>query len=74
MPGTRNNYANLKSQCGWKRAELINDHKMRVSAEGHRETIIEEVSATLKEKDAGQGNTVTINTEGRSEGGVGPIA
>jgi hypothetical protein len=25
---------------------------MRVSAEGHRDTIIEEISATLKEKDA----------------------
>lgn len=52
MPGQRTNYANLKSQCGWKLAELINEHKMRVSAEGHRDTIIEEVSATLKEKDA----------------------
>ena len=52
MPGMRNNFANLKSQCGWKLAELINDHKMRVRAEGHREAIIEEVSATLKEKDA----------------------
>jgi hypothetical protein len=52
MPGRRTNYANLKSQCGWKLAELINEHKMRVSAEGHRDTIIEEISATLKEKDA----------------------
>ena len=52
MPGQRTNYANLKSQCGWKLAELINEHKMRVSADGHRDTITEEVSATLKEKDA----------------------
>lgn len=53
VPKTR--FANLKAQCGWKIAELINEHKMCVSgqAEKYRDKIIEEVSALLRDKDPG---------------------
>lgn len=53
----RQNFANLKAQCGWKAAELINTHKMAVRVEGYRDDIIEELSTTLREKDP--------DTEGR---------
>jgi phage terminase large subunit len=50
--GYRQNYANLKAQCGWKLAELINEHKIAVRIGEHHDQIIEEISATLREKDA----------------------
>lgn len=52
MPSYKQNYANLKAQCGWKLAELITDHKVSIRVEGYREHIIEELSAILKERDA----------------------
>lgn len=45
------NFANLKSQCAWKIAELINEHKVAFKAPDYRETIIEELSALLRQKD-----------------------
>lgn len=53
----RQNFANLKAQCGFKAAELINTHKIAVRIEGYRDDIIEELSTTLREKDP--------DTEGR---------
>lgn len=44
-------YANLKSQCGWKLAELINEHKISVSVPEYRERIIAELTAELKNGD-----------------------
>ena len=45
------NFYNLKSQCGWKIAELINEHMVAIKVPELRETIMEEVSAILKQKD-----------------------
>lgn len=45
------NYANLKSQCAFKIAELINEHKVAFKVQDYREIIIEELTALLKEKD-----------------------
>lgn len=47
---TKPNYKNLKAQCGWKLAELINEHKIAFKAENYRETIIEELSSLLRDK------------------------
>lgn len=50
--GAQVNFANIKSQCGFKAAELINTHKMAIRTPEYRATIIEELSAILREKDS----------------------
>ena len=45
------NFANLKSQCAWKVAELINEHKIAFQVPEYREKIIEELTALLRQKD-----------------------
>lgn len=42
-------FANLRAQCGWKVAELINEHKIRLDEEVREETI-EELSAMLRDR------------------------
>jgi phage terminase large subunit len=47
----KTNFKNLKSQCAWKLAELINEHKISFKTQDYREKIIEELSALLRQKD-----------------------
>lgn len=47
----KTNFKNLKSQCAWKLAELINEHKISFKTPEYREKIIEELSALLRQKD-----------------------
>lgn len=47
----KRNFASLKSQCGWKLAELINERKIAFSVPAYRDTIIEELTALLRKKD-----------------------
>lgn len=47
----KTNYKNLKAQCAWKLAEMINEHKIAFKVPEYRETIIEELSALLRQKD-----------------------
>lgn len=42
------NYANLKAQCAWKLAELINEHKAAFKVPDYREEIIEDLTALLR--------------------------
>lgn len=44
-------YANLKAQCAWKAAELINEHKMAFKVPEYREELISDLSALLRQKD-----------------------
>jgi hypothetical protein len=44
-------FANLKSQCGWKLAELINEHTIAFKVVEYRDTIIEELTALLRDKE-----------------------
>lgn len=44
-------YSNLKAQCGWKLAELLNDRAISFALPEYRDVIIEELSATLRDKD-----------------------
>lgn len=47
----RPNFSNLKTQCAFKLAELINEHQVAFKTPEEREVIIEELSALLKQKD-----------------------
>lgn len=44
-------FANLKSQCGWKLAELINERGITISALSYRDRIIEELTALLRDRE-----------------------
>jgi len=44
-------YSNLKAQCGWKLAELINERKIAFAVPERREAVIEELSAILRDKE-----------------------
>lgn len=44
-------FAGLKSQCAWKLAELINEHKIAFKTPDLREIIVEELTALLRDKD-----------------------
>ena len=48
----KTNFRNLKTQCAFKLAELINEHKIAFTVPEYRETIIEELTALLRHKDA----------------------
>lgn len=45
----KGNFSNLKAQCGWKAAELINDHLIAFKVPDHRERIMEEITAELRD-------------------------
>ena len=44
-------YGSLKAQCGWKLAELINEHKIAFDVPEYRDTIIEELTSQLRDRD-----------------------
>ena len=46
----RTNFKNLKSQCAFKLAELINEHKIAFGVPEYRDVIIEELTALLRQK------------------------
>ena len=43
-------YSNIKAQCGWKLAEMINEHKIAFKTPDYREVIIEELTSILRDK------------------------
>lgn len=47
----KRNFSNLKSQCAFKLAELINEHKIAFKVIDYRDIIIEELTALLRQKD-----------------------
>ncbi len=48
----KRNFKNLKAQCGFKLAELINEHRIKFSVPvAYKEEIIEDLTAILRQKD-----------------------
>lgn len=47
----KTNFKNLKAQCGWKLAEVINEHKLAIRTPEYREKIIEELTSILRDKE-----------------------
>ena len=47
----KTNFANLKTQCGFKLAELINERKLAFKTIDYREEILEDLTALLRQKD-----------------------
>lgn len=45
------NFGSLKAQCGWKLAELINEHKIAFAVPDRRDTIIEELTSLLRDRE-----------------------
>jgi len=46
----RSVYSNLKAQCGWKIAEIINERRMAVTHHEYHDIIMEELAALLRAK------------------------
>jgi hypothetical protein len=59
----KTNFANLKSQCAYKIAELINEHNIRFDVIDYRDLIIEELSAVLKVKDVDSDGKLQIKSK-----------
>lgn len=47
----KTNFSNLKAQCAFKLAELINEHKIAFKTPDYRDVIMEELTALLRQKD-----------------------
>lgn len=47
----KTNFKNLKAQCGWKLAEMINEHKIAVRVPEYRDEIITDLSAMLRDRE-----------------------
>ena len=56
----KTNFFNLKSQCGYKLAELINEHKIKISVPEYRDVIMEEVMALLRQKEVDNDKKIQI--------------
>lgn len=44
-------FGNLKAQCGWKAAELINEHKLAIKVPEYRDEVMEDLTALLRDRD-----------------------
>ncbi len=56
-------YSNLKSQCGWKLAEMINEHKIAVRVPEYRNRIIEELGAELRDANVDSDKTKQLRAK-----------
>lgn len=57
------NFKNLKSQCAWKLAELINEHKMALKTPEYRDILIEELTSLLRNKNPDSDGKLMIKSK-----------
>ena len=57
------NYKNLKSQCGFKLAELINEHKIAFKVPDYRDVIMDELTSLLRRKDIDKETKLQIRSK-----------
>lgn len=59
----KRNFSNLKTQCVFKLAELINEHKLSIRLPERRDIIIEELTALLRQKDVDSEGKLKIRSK-----------
>lgn len=59
----KTNFANLKTQCAFKLAELINEHKLAIKVPEYRDEIIEDITALLRQKDIDKDGKLKIKAK-----------
>jgi hypothetical protein len=67
----KTNFRNLKTQCAFKLAELINEHKIAFKVPEYREQIIEELTALLRHKDVDSDGKLAIKPKDEVKGDLG---
>jgi hypothetical protein len=67
----KTSYGNLKSQCAFKLAELINEHKISFQVPDYREQIIEDLSSLLREKNVDTDGKLLIKPKGDVKEDIG---
>jgi len=67
----KTNFANLKSQCGFKLAELINEHKIAFKVPEYRDELIEELSALLRHKKVDADAKLAIKSKDKVKEDIG---
>ncbi len=59
----RTSFTNLKAQCAYKLAELINEHLIRFKVEDYRDMIVGDLSALLRYKDIDSDGKITLKSK-----------
>jgi hypothetical protein len=59
----KRNFKNLKTQCAYKLAELINEHKIAFRVPEYRESIMEELTALLRQKNPDSDGKMEIKSK-----------
>ena len=61
IPKTK--FTNLKAQCAYKLAELVNEHLIRFRADDYRDMVIEDLTAMLRYKDIDSEGKIALKSK-----------
>ena len=71
LPVNKPNFKNLKAQCAFKMAELINEHKVAFKVPDYREEIIEDLTALLRQKNVDSDDKLQIKPKDEVKEDIG---